>query len=100
MEQNKMMKVYIEALCDIVIHLFPIKEDSVITKNCEIAENALYKGGIEQWAKDNDYIPFSGGRKLWSHGFGSVDQYVLAGMFCNDIKSKAKAAIEKATIKK
>lgn len=99
MEQNKMIQVYIQAFCDIVIHLFPIKEDTVIVHICEIAENALYKGGIKKWAKDNQYIPFNDGRKMWSHGFGSVDQYVLVIRFCEDIKSKTKAAIEKATIK-
>lgn len=97
MNHTKMNKAHVEALCEIVINLFPIKEDYIITQNCEIAENALYKGGIEKWAKDNEYIPFGDGYKLWSHGFGSVDQYILVIEFCEDIKSKVKEAIKKAT---
>lgn len=86
---KKSTKAYVKVLCEIVSRLFPIKEDTVITGICEISENALYKGGIKKWAKDNQYIPFHDGRKLWTHGFGSVDQYLLGVKFCTDMESKS-----------
>jgi hypothetical protein len=77
----------VEALSEIVEHLYPLKaNETVLSEICETAEDALYKGGVKKWAKDNGYRPITDRPGYWSHRFGSCTDSLLVDSFLNSVK--------------
>ena len=77
----------IEALSKIVEEVYSLQGNDATTREVlAIAEDALYKGGVKKWARDNGYRPFKDKPGYWSHGFGSCNETLLVDSFLNSVK--------------